>query len=110
MSQWDGDGSSNKGSLAWPRLEASMDLRALVGHRAETPKEGMVTVVEETRSRMVLDHLTMTVAPASEKIMSPIHKCLVKSKPLAACGNILDNLKKEKKAKEIQGYKNMGIW
>ena len=50
MSQLEDAGRTNKGSLGGTCLEASMNLRAVVGHRAEAPKEGMLTVVEETRS------------------------------------------------------------
>ena len=48
---------------------------------------------------IVLDHLTIMVANFPPKIMSPLVRCLVISNALAECGNIFDNLKKEKKEK-----------
>ena len=54
---------------------------------------------------MVLDQLIMTVAPPSEKITSPTQRCLVESKAFTACGNMFDNLKKEKKQKKYKAVK-----
>ena len=49
------------------------------GQRGEEPNSGSEIVVVSLRSRMVLDHLTMTVHTCWLKTTSPLVKCLVKS-------------------------------
>ena len=105
MSHWEDDCNRNRGASEDSFLAANMDVRALIGHKAEAPKEGMVTVVEETRSWIVLDHFIMTVAPESEKIISPTQRRLVESKALTACVSILDNVKNEKKQNKYNAVK-----
>ena len=57
--------------------------RALTGHKAEAPKEGISRVLVLTRSCKVFDHLRTMTALESEKMTSAAHTCLVLSKVLA---------------------------
>ena len=64
----------------------------------ELPKAGMVMVLVPVLSSKVLDHLISTVAPMSEKNISPLHKCLETSKVVGACGSMFEMRRNEKKA------------
>ena len=102
MTHWKDDCNKKKGSSRDTCLATNMDLRALIGHKAEAPTEGMV--VDETLSCIVLDHFMMTVAPASEKI-NISHRCLLGSKAFTSCGSMLVNLRKEKKQNRYNAVK-----
>ena len=70
----------NNGSLEVAGITQHMAIRALTGQRGEVPKAGMVTVVNEHLSWIVLDHLINITTLWVEKIRSQVHNCLVISK------------------------------
>ena len=56
----------------------------------ELPKAGMAMILVSVLSCRVLDHLISTVAPKSEKNMSPLHTYLETYKDAAECGSIIE--------------------
>ena len=92
-------GITNKESL----LEAGNNwiilVIAVIGHKCESPKFGRGMVTGCFLSCMVLVHFMSKTAPWSTEIKKTLASCLLASKFFTVWGNILDNLKKEKKQK-----------
>ena len=81
---------ANSGSLEWMDLWCNIAFKTMIGHITEVPSAGMAMVLVSVLSCKVFDHLISTVAPISEKKMSPIHRCLETSKAVTECGNIFE--------------------
>ena len=86
----------NRGSFFPAGMWAIMDLRALIGHRGESPRPGITMVLICFLFWIVFDHLTIMVAFCSLKMRSPLVRCLVTSKVVTEWAKILESLKKEK--------------
>ena len=93
-----------------PGTTLSMVFRSVQGHNGESPRSGTTMVRTSRLSCKVFDHFRRTVAPVSEKKISPLHNCLVISNAATVWGSKFDIQRKLKNANEYKALKTRGFW